>query len=120
MRSGVLGWGPAWWGHDRLAQRSAEKTVKMSFREDSEDEQDVGDLPRSHLLGESSTEVLDGASHAVKAQEAEGHTGWVRSAAAFRDGTSVATVADDKTAIIWHAATGQVLRKLLGHVAGVL
>jgi WD40 repeat protein len=51
----------------------------------------------------------------VQVRAVEAHARWIRRVAATRDGTIVASVADDMTARLWDAETGKVLHELRGH-----
>ncbi|MCE7947446.1 MAG: TIR domain-containing protein, partial [Chloroflexi bacterium CFX4] len=48
-----------------------------------------------------------------------GHTGWVTAVAYAPDGACLVSASDDKTLIVWDAATGKALRALEGHTASV-
>jgi Caspase domain/WD domain, G-beta repeat len=48
-----------------------------------------------------------------------GHTSGVRSASFSPDGKSIVTASEDKTAIVWDAASGQKLRTLAGHTGSI-
>jgi WD40 repeat protein len=45
----------------------------------------------------------------------EAHAKWIRRVAASRDGSMVASVADDMVCRLWDAATGKLVRELRGH-----
>jgi WD40 repeat protein len=47
--------------------------------------------------------------------ELKGHTALVSSAAFSADGTRIVTAASDRTARIWDAASGEILREIEGH-----
>ena len=52
-------------------------------------------------------------------QELKGHTALVSSAAFSADGTRIVTASTDRTAQIWDAVSGEILREIDGHSRGL-
>jgi WD40 repeat protein len=52
-------------------------------------------------------------------QELTGHAGSVSSAAFSADGTRIVTASSDRTAQIWDAASGEILRDIDAHSRGL-
>lgn len=65
--------------------------------------------------------IWDGRKHTDQpVSELKGHSKAITMAAFSPDGQFIATASQDKTAIIWEAGTGKLVRKLEGHTGEVL